>query len=71
MRDWTSKNYTKEQCTFIYAICCKILEKWDKAVELFDLLKGQIKSKMNKKFVNQTVQLMLLPLEKNKFVVED
>lgn len=29
MPEWTSENYLKEQCTFLLAICARLLEQWD------------------------------------------
>jgi hypothetical protein len=50
----------------LYAVCAKILSKFDLANALYAKLKEGLRLSMNKKLVNKTCSLLLLPLEKNR-----
>lgn len=61
---WTSEQYNKEQCLFLYAISARLLDKWDLMKIIYREMQEGVRLRANFKVSNQTCGLLLLPLEK-------
>ncbi len=67
---WTSEIYKKEQCTFLHAVCSRIMNNLSKSNLLYSKLSEGIRKQQQKNLVNITGSVMLLPLHNSRRHIE-
>ena len=71
MPEWTSTQYERPVCVFLYAVTLKFLNQWKRATQIYAEMHEGRRENLGFKLCNQVCCLLLLPLEKQRTEIEN